>query len=139
MRAGSSRSASSEQGARLESRDRLVLADAGDEPRPDGQALRSRRLGPGRRASRLNRSVLNILTRKRVGGWTRLGVAGLDSPQTVQLVAFPTVREGLLPAYEAQVVDGKAGKAYRSFVDAHETADARAAEPGLTPRRAWLT
>ena len=70
------------------------------------------------RASRLNRSVLNILSRKRVGGWTRLSVAGLDSPQTVRLVAFPTVREGLLPAYEAQVVDGKAGKAYRSFVDA---------------------
>jgi hypothetical protein len=70
------------------------------------------------RASRLTRSVLNVLTRKRVGGWTRLGVAGLDSPQTVRLVAFPTVREGLLPAYEAQVVDGKAGKAYRSFVDA---------------------
>src|SRR5918993_2256623 len=70
------------------------------------------------RASRLNRSVLNILTRKRVGGWTRLGVAGLDSPQTVRLVAFPTVRQGLLPAYEALVVDGKAGKAYRSYVDA---------------------
>jgi extracellular elastinolytic metalloproteinase len=70
------------------------------------------------RASRLNRSILNVLTLKRVGGWTRLGVAGLDSPQTVRLVAFPTVRDGLLPAYEAQVVDGKAGKAYRSFVDA---------------------
>jgi extracellular elastinolytic metalloproteinase len=70
------------------------------------------------RASRVTRSVVNVLTRKRVGGWTRLRVAGLDSPQTVRLVAFPTVREGLLPAYEALVVDGKAGKAYKSFVDA---------------------
>jgi extracellular elastinolytic metalloproteinase len=70
------------------------------------------------RASRMTRSVVNILTRKRMGGVTRLRVAGLDSPQTVRLVAFPTVREGLLPAYEALVVDGKAGKAYRSYVDA---------------------
>ena len=58
------------------------------------------------RASRMTRSVVNILTRKRMGGVTRLRVAGLDSPQTVRLVAFPTVREGLLPAYEALVVDG---------------------------------
>ncbi len=70
------------------------------------------------RASKVSRSVVNILTRKRVGGWTRLRVAGLETPQTVRLVAFPTIREGLLPAYEAQVVDSKAGKAYKSFVDA---------------------
>ena len=70
------------------------------------------------RASRLTHSVVNVLTRKRMGGVTRLRVAGLDSPQTVRLVAFPTVRQGLLPAYEALVVDGKAGKAYRSYVDA---------------------
>ena len=70
------------------------------------------------RASKVSRSVVNILTRKRIGGWTRLRVAGLETPQTVRLVAFPTIREGLLPAYEAQVVDSKAGKAYKSFVDA---------------------
>jgi extracellular elastinolytic metalloproteinase len=70
------------------------------------------------RASKVTRSVLNILSRKRVGGWTQLGVAGLEIPQRVRLVAFPTVRQGLLPAYEALVVDGHGNKAYRSFIDA---------------------
>ena len=81
------------------------------------------------RASRMTRSVVNILTRKRMGGVTRLRVAGLDSPQTVQLVAFPTVREGLLPAYEALVVDGKAGKAYPVLRRRTERTLARTAEP----------
>ena len=71
------------------------------------------------RASRVNRSVMNILSRKRVGGgYLRLRVAGLESPQSVRLVAFPTIRQGLLPAYEALVVDKDGGKAFRSFVDA---------------------
>jgi extracellular elastinolytic metalloproteinase len=72
----------------------------------------------GARASRINRSVVNVLTRKRTGPWTLLGVAGLDQPQRVRLVAFPTIREGVLPAYESIVADGKAGKGYRTFIDA---------------------
>ncbi len=72
----------------------------------------------GARASRMSRSVVNVLSRKRTGRWTLLGVAGLDTEQRVRLVAFPTIREGVLPAYEALVVDGKAGKGYRTFVDA---------------------
>lgn len=83
------------------------------------------------RASRLARSVVNILTRKRMGGgWTRLAVAGLETPQVVRLVAFPTIRQGLLPAYEALVVDGKAGKGIPVVRRCAKRAPARAAELG---------
>ena len=70
------------------------------------------------KVSRLTRSVANILTRKTVGGWTHLGVAGLDQPQLVRRVAFPTIREGVVPAYESYVVDMKKALGTRLFIDA---------------------
>ncbi len=72
----------------------------------------------GARAARLSRSVTNVLSRKVRGGWTQLGVAGLDEPQRVRLVAFPTVRQGVVPAYESYVVDGKRALGQRTFIDA---------------------
>jgi extracellular elastinolytic metalloproteinase len=70
------------------------------------------------KVSRLTRSVANILSRKTVGGWTHLGVAGLDQPQLVRRVAFPTIRQGVVPAYESYVLDMKKALGTRLFVDA---------------------
>jgi hypothetical protein len=70
------------------------------------------------KANRLTRSVANVLTRKRSGAWTKLGVAGLDQPQLVRLVAFPTVHQGVVPAYESYVIDGKKSVSLRTFIDA---------------------
>ena len=86
------------------------------------------------RASRLNRSVLNILSRKRVGGWTRLGVAGLDSPQTVRLVAFPTVREGLLACVRSAGRRRQGRQGLSVIRRCAKRSTARTAEPGA-PRR----
>jgi len=38
-------------------------------------------------------------------GWDAFRVAGFDQPQRVRAAAFPTVRDGYVPAYEALVVD----------------------------------
>jgi extracellular elastinolytic metalloproteinase len=70
------------------------------------------------KSAKLARSIANILTRKRVGRWTQLGVAGLDTPQRVRTVAFPTVGDGVVPAYESIVQDTKRAKGYRAIVDA---------------------
>jgi extracellular elastinolytic metalloproteinase len=70
------------------------------------------------KSSRLARSLANIVTRKRLGRWTQLGVAGLETPQRVRTIAFPTVREGVIPAYESIVQDTKRAKGYRAIVDA---------------------
>ncbi len=70
------------------------------------------------KSARVSRSVANILSRKQVGRWMHLGVAGLDTPQLVRRVAFPTIREGVVPAYESYVVDGKRSIGERVFVDA---------------------
>jgi hypothetical protein len=75
------------------------------------------------KAGRVTKSVANILSRKRGGGgWTRFGVAGLTQPQLVRLVAFPTVRQGVVPAYESYVVDGKKSIGLRTFIDARNGA-----------------
>jgi len=62
------------------------------------------------------------ITRSKTGpksGLTRLRVAGLDEAQA-RLTAFPTVKEGVLPAYETVVVDtsGTWPLAYKEFIDA---------------------
>jgi extracellular elastinolytic metalloproteinase len=66
----------------------------------------------------LTRTIANVLSQKRARGWTNLGVSGLQGNQLVKLVAFPTVRDGVLKAYETIVVDAKAPLAVRTFVDA---------------------
>ncbi|HXV56941.1 MAG TPA: M36 family metallopeptidase, partial [Gaiellaceae bacterium] len=57
---------------------------------------------------------------KRVGGWQTLNVEGADALQRVKLVAFPTPRAGVAPAYETLVVDKSAVLAERVFVDARD-------------------
>jgi extracellular elastinolytic metalloproteinase len=66
----------------------------------------------------LTKTIANVLSRKKTRGWTQLGVAGVQGNQLVKLVAFPTVRRGVVPAYETVVVDLKTPLALRSFVDA---------------------
>ena len=57
-------------------------------------------------------------TVKRAGGWQNLSVEGSDSVQRVKLVAFPTPRGGVAPAYESLVVDQAKVIGERVFVDA---------------------
>jgi hypothetical protein len=70
------------------------------------------------RNARLTRSVANVLSRKVARGWTQLGVAGLQGNQLSRLVAFPTLRQGVVPAYETIVVNLAKPLALRTFVDA---------------------
>jgi hypothetical protein len=67
----------------------------------------------------LTRSIVDVLTRKVARGWTQLGVSGLET-QRAKLVAFPTLRSGVVPAYETLVLDTKRAKplAHRVYVDA---------------------
>ena len=65
-------------------------------------------------------SVTDVHAGKRLGGWQTLNVEGSDSVQRVRLVAFPTPRAGVLPAYESLVVDKSASTADRVFVDARD-------------------
>ena len=68
----------------------------------------------------LTRSIANVLSQKVSRGWTQLAVAGVVGTQRSRLVAFPTVRNGVVPAFENIVLDLKQAKplAARSFVDA---------------------
>jgi hypothetical protein len=72
------------------------------------------------RGAGMTRSVANILAKKTTRGWTRMSVAGVQGTQLTRLVAFPTLRRGVLPAYENIVLDLKRGTplASRVFVDA---------------------
>jgi hypothetical protein len=53
-------------------------------------------------------------------GWKSLKVAGISDVQRTRAVAFPTVADGFVPAYESIVVDSSGGEplAYRVFTDA---------------------
>lgn len=59
-------------------------------------------------------------TKRRLPGWELLEVTGLSDIQSVRPVAFPTIRQGVIPAHEALVVDNDLPQpeAYRVFVDA---------------------
>jgi len=67
-------------------------------------------------------SVAQIRGMKKTGGWTTLAVTGLSDLQRVKLVAFPTVRAGIVPAYESIVTKGAEAIAYRVVVDARSGA-----------------
>jgi hypothetical protein len=58
--------------------------------------------------------------KQRLRGWRSLEVAGLADVQQAHAVAFPTVTDGYVPAYETIVLDTSGGEisAYRVFVDA---------------------
>ena len=66
----------------------------------------------------LTRSVANVLARRRVNGWTKFSVAGLQGTQLARLVAFPTVRQGVLPAYDTIAMDVASAVGMRTLVDA---------------------
>jgi extracellular elastinolytic metalloproteinase len=67
-------------------------------------------------------SLAQIRGAKAMGGWTTLVVAGLADLQRVKLVAFPTVRAGIVPAFESIVLKGMESVAYRVIVDARNGA-----------------
>ena len=48
-------------------------------------------------------SIANVRDSKTARGWKHLAVAGLGDLQRVKLVAFPTLRKGVVPAYESIV------------------------------------
>jgi hypothetical protein len=70
------------------------------------------------RGAGITRSVANVLGRRNVRGWTQFRVAGVRGNQLAKLVAFPTLRSGVVPAYETVVVDLEKALASKSFVDA---------------------
>jgi extracellular elastinolytic metalloproteinase len=64
-------------------------------------------------------SVANILRKRTTSrGWTMLAVGGLEDFQQVRPVAFPTVRSGVAPAYEAIVLKARDAFAYKLIIDA---------------------
>jgi extracellular elastinolytic metalloproteinase len=68
--------------------------------------------------SGLHKKLRQVRGSKVARGWTQLGVLGLSEPQQARMVAFPTLRAGVVPAYEALVLAPKVRLAYRDFVDA---------------------
>ena len=68
-----------------------------------------------------------------------LSVGGLEDCQQVRPVAFPTVRSGVVPAYEAIVLKARDAFAYKLIIDARTGAVAdpgeHRAQPQLGHRR----
>jgi extracellular elastinolytic metalloproteinase len=65
-------------------------------------------------------SVRDVRATKRALGWQNLIVTGAKDIQRAKLVAFPTPRQGVLPAWETLVVDKSEPSAFRIFVDARD-------------------
>ncbi len=62
-------------------------------------------------------SVPEVLAAKTTRGWRNLAVSGMADLQRVKPVAFPTVRNGVVPAFETQVLKTKDSFAYKLIVD----------------------
>jgi extracellular elastinolytic metalloproteinase len=65
-------------------------------------------------------ALTDVQAMRRSRGWLHLRVAGADALQQVKLVAFPTVRRGVAPAWETLVTEQAEARAYRIFVDARD-------------------
>jgi extracellular elastinolytic metalloproteinase len=63
-------------------------------------------------------SVVDVREKKFARGWTNIAVAGMRDLQATKLVAFPTIRAGVAPAFESIVLKAKDAVAYRVIVDA---------------------
>ena len=63
-------------------------------------------------------STAHVLEAKASNGWTHLAIGGLSDLQQVRAVAFPTVRSGLVPAYESIVLKGREAIGYKMVIDA---------------------
>ncbi len=72
------------------------------------------------RAAGVTASAGDVEDAKDTGTWQNLRVEGLELLQQVKLVAFPTLRAGVAPAYESLVVDKANGTGERVFVDARD-------------------
>ncbi len=64
-----------------------------------------------------NVSVPEILQAKSARGWRNLAVSGMKDLQQVKPVAFPTVRGGIVPAFETMVLKTKDSFAYKMIID----------------------
>ncbi len=65
-------------------------------------------------------AAADVTPTRGAGKYQALRVEGSETLQHVRLVAFPTPRMGVLPAYESLVVDREASHAERVFVDARD-------------------
>jgi extracellular elastinolytic metalloproteinase len=63
-------------------------------------------------------TTAHVLKRTTARGWTRLSVGSLGDSQLFRRVAFPTVRNGVVPAYETIVLKAAEGFGMKSIVDA---------------------
>jgi extracellular elastinolytic metalloproteinase len=63
-------------------------------------------------------SLAHVLEAKTTRGWTHLAIGGLGDLQQVRAVAFPTIRSGLVPAFESIVLKGKDAIGFKIVVDA---------------------
>jgi len=62
-------------------------------------------------------SVPEILQAKSARGWRNLAVSGMTELQRAKPVAFPTVHDGIVPAFETMVLKTKDSFAYKLIVD----------------------
>ena len=63
-------------------------------------------------------SAVHVKSARNARGWTQLAVGGLGQAQAVKAVAFPTIRSGLVPAFESIVVKGKDALGFKVVIDA---------------------
>ncbi|MDQ3778467.1 MAG: M36 family metallopeptidase, partial [Actinomycetota bacterium] len=72
------------------------------------------------RNAHVNVSASDVIAIKDNPGWQTFAADGLMGAQNVRAAAFPTVRGGAVPAFEALVVDVNKMIGYRTFVDARD-------------------
>jgi extracellular elastinolytic metalloproteinase len=63
-------------------------------------------------------SFAHVRNTKVAHGWTQLKIGGLTNLQQVKAVAFPTVRAGVVPAFESIVLKAKEAVGYKVVIDA---------------------
>ncbi len=63
-------------------------------------------------------STAHVKSARAAGGRTQLVIGGLADAQSVKSVAFPTIRSGLVPAFESIVVKGKDALGFKVIIDA---------------------
>jgi extracellular elastinolytic metalloproteinase len=67
-------------------------------------------------------SMAHVRDAKVARGWTQIALGGLSDLQQVRAVAFPTVRNGVVPAYESIVLKARDVIGYKVVIDARSGA-----------------
>jgi len=67
-------------------------------------------------------SMAHVRSTKAARGWTQIALGGLADLQQVRAVAFPTVRNGVVPAYESIVLKARDAIGYKVVIDARSGA-----------------